>query len=63
MSRFYVEENGAGGWQVRDRRDGDRVVSYSSFRAFAEKAVMRLSGGDPEWFAFYGVKAPANRRA
>ena len=61
MARFYAQENGAGGWEVRDRRDAHRVVSYSSFETFARKAEGRLNGtGDntQDWFAFYGVRAP-----
>lgn len=59
-ARFYVESNGAGGWQCRDRKDGDRLVAYSAFRVFMERAASRLNGtGDnsQDWFAFYGVRA------
>lgn len=59
--RFYIEANGCGGWQVRDRRDGDRVVSSSAFRTFCDKAVSRLRGESgwtlAEAFRFYGVRA------
>lgn len=60
--RFYVRENGCGGYEVKDRRSEGKVVTSSAFYEFADKAASRLMGyrSDGEtkeyWFRYYGVK-------
>lgn len=59
--RFYVEPNGAGGWDCSDRRAawGAPSVTSSAFREFAEKAATRLNnarkGDRDNWPEFYRV--------
>lgn len=57
--RYTVEQNLAGGWELRDTRTG-AVVASSAFREFVEKAKSRLAGVTSwtivEAKSFYGIE-------
>ena len=56
--RYFVQENGAGGFETIDRKTG-KIVTYSSFYHACDKAVSRLSGSSSwtieEAERYYGV--------